>query len=140
MSKIYSRPRLKIPRFVFYNNRNNRNSKKRMSLIIVVIIAFMTLKIVLDAVNPIYDSLCESKAISLVTVISNNKAAEVMKTHTYDELFSLEKDENGKINMIKANVMSINEITSDIAVKIQQEIDKQGRKNIEIALRKFYRN
>lgn len=140
MSKIYSRPRLKIPRLIFYNNRNARKNKKKISLIIVVIVAFTTLKIILDAVNPIYDTLCESKAISLVTVISNNKVAEVMKTHTYDELFSIEKDENGKINMIKANVMSVNEITSDIAVKIQEEIDKQGRENIEIALRKFYRN
>ena len=67
-----------------------------------------------------------------------NKATEVMAKHTYDELFSIEKDESGNIKMIKSNVIPINEIISDVAVKIQEEIDDQGRDDIEIALRKFY--
>ena len=37
--------------------------------------------------------------------------------------------------MIKSNVIQINEIISDVAVKIQNEIDEKGRENIEIALR-----
>lgn len=61
-----------------------------------------------------------------------------MAKHTYDELFSIEKDESGNIKMIKSNVIPINEIISDVAVKIQEEIDDKGRDDIEIALRKFY--
>ena len=63
-----------------------------------------------------------------------------MKEHTYDELFSIEKDNNGNITMIKSNVIPINEIISDVAIKIQNEINNQGRENIQIALRKFYRS
>ena len=74
----------------------------------------------------------------MATIIANNKATEVMAKHTYDELFSIEKDESGNIKMIKSNVIPINEIISDVAVKIQEEIDDQGRDDIEIALRKFY--
>ena len=140
MSKIYSRPRLRIPRFVLYKKSQKQRSRKRVSLIVVVFIAFLTLKIVLDAVTPIFDTLCENEAISLATIISNNKATEVMKEHTYDELFTIEKDEGGNVKMLKANVIPINQITSDIAVKIQNEINKQGQNDIKIALRKFYRN
>lgn len=132
MEKIYSRPRFNIPKFIFYKNKNN--SKKR-SILIIVFIAFLTLKIALDAVTPIYDRLCENKAISFVTIISNKKAAEIMKKHTYDELFCFEKDEKGNIKMIKANIVPINEITSDVALEIQQEIDSKEREDIEIALR-----
>lgn len=139
MSKIYSRPRLRMPKFVFYQKTQNLRSRKRASLIMIVFIAFTTLKLVLDAVNPIFDKLCENKAIAMATLISNNKATEVMKNHTYNELFTIEKDENGNVSVLKANVVPINEITSDIAIKIQEEINKQGRENIEIALRKFYR-
>lgn len=135
MHKIYSRPRLKIPRFVFYKKREKQKSRKRASLLMIVFIAFATLKIILDAVNPIYNSLCENEAISMATIISNNKATEVMQNHTYNELFSIEKDQNGNITMLKANVIPINEITSDVAVKIQEELNKQGRDDIEIALR-----
>ena len=73
-------------------------------------------------------------------MISNEQATNVMREHSYDELFTIEKDTNGNITMIKSNVIPINEIISDVAIKIQEEIDKQGREDIEIALRKFYRN
>lgn len=145
MSKIYSRPRLKLPRFIFYKRKpfnnnykyNNLQSHKHKTLVLIIIIAFITVKLILDTINPIFNKLCENKAMSLATIISNNKATEVMKNHTYDELFTIEKDENGNVSFLKANVVPINEITSDIAVKIQEEINKQGRDNIEIALGNF---
>lgn len=143
MSIIYSRPRLKLPKLVFYKNRGKRDNPKhrrRASLIMIVFIAFSTLKLVLDAVEPVFNTLCENKAISLATIISNNKATEVMKEHTYDELFTIEKNEDGTVSLLKANVVPINQITSDVAVKIQEEINRQGRENIGIALRNFYWN
>lgn len=138
MHKIYSRPRLKIPKLVIHKNKNNQKSEKRAKILIILFIAFATLSFVLSVVTPIFDTLCTNEAISIATIISNNKATEVMEKHTYDELFSIEKDESGNIKMIKSNVITINEIISDIAVKIQEEIDKKGRDDIEIALRKFY--
>ncbi len=138
MSKIYSRPRLKIPKFILYKRQNSRIDRTKKKLLIIVVIAIATVKFVLDAVLPIFDEICENKAISMATIISNNKATEVMKKHSYDELFEIEKDESGNITMINSNIVTINEIMSNIAIMIQDEIDNQGRENIEIALRKFY--
>ena len=50
----------------------------------------------------------------------------------------MEKDKNNNITMVKSNVLAINEIISDVAVKIQEDIDNRGRENIEIAIRQFY--
>lgn len=138
MNKIYSRPRLKIPKFVVHIKKDKKKSRKRINIILVLFIAFATVKLVLDAVLPIFDELCKDEAIAIATLISNNKATEVMENHTYDELFSIEKDANGNITMVKSNVIPINEIISDVAVKIQEEINNKGRDDIEIALRKFY--
>lgn len=134
MDKIYSRTKIKIP------NGINKKKKKTIVIFIILVIAFSTVKITLDAISPIFDTLCENKAKSIATKISNEQATEVMKEHTYDELFSIEKDNNGNITMIKSNVIPINEIISDVAIKIQNEINNQGRENIQIALRKFYRS
>ena len=137
MYKIYSRPRLK-----FISNMDNRSkkiSKKLIMIIIVLIIAFSNMKYVLDAVSPIFDTLCEGKAKSIATTISNEQALEVMKNYTYDDMFIVEKDANDNITMIKSNVTNMNEITSKIALKIQQELDNTQREDIQIALRKFYR-
>lgn len=139
MHKIYSRPRIRIPK-VLINGEvlNNHKNKKMAKIIIILIIAFSTVKIVLDAVYPIFDTLCEAKAKSIATIVSNEQATNVMKEHSYDELFTLEKDNNNNITMVKSNVIAINEIISDVAVKIQEDIDNRGRENIEIAIRKFY--
>ncbi len=140
MHKIYSRPRIKIPKVIVQsrNRIQNPKSKKVVTIILILIIAFSTVKLILDAVLPIFDTLCESRAKSIATIVSNEQATNVMKEHTYDELFSMEKDINGMITMIKSNVIPINEIISDVANKIQEEIDNRGRENIEIAIRKFY--
>ena len=139
MHKIYSRPRIRIPK-VLINGEvlNNHKNKKIAKIIIILIIAFSTIKIVLDAVYPIFDTLCEAKAKSIATIVSNEQATNVMKEHSYDELFTLEKDNNNNITMVKSNVLAINEIISDVAVKIQEDIDNRGRENIEIAIRQFY--
>ena len=77
----------------------------------------------LDAVYPIFDTLCETKAKSIATMVSNEQATNVMREHSYDELFTVEKDSNNNITMIKSNVLAINEIISDVAIKIQEDID-----------------
>lgn len=141
MSNIYSRPRIRIPK-IFVSKVGEKNFKRKQKIakiFIIMVIAFSTVKIVLDAVLPIYDTLCKDRAKAIATIISNEQATVVMREHVYDELFFLEKDNQGNIIMIKSNVSAINEIISDVAVKIQKEIDKKGRDDIQIAIRKFYR-
>lgn len=139
MSKIYSRPRIRIPK-IFLSNVGDKNSRKKQKIakiFIIIVIAFSTVKIVLDAILPIFDTLCKDKAKSIATIISNEQATNVMREHSYDELFTVEKDNDGNITMIKSNVFPINEIISDVAIKIQNEIDKRGREDISIALGSF---
>ena len=141
MNIIYSRPRIRIPKFIrksrIMRGNDNKKKGKASEIIIIMVIAFFTVKTVLNAVLPIFDTLCENRAKSIATIVSNEQATNVMKQHTYDELFTIEKDSNGNIIMIKCNVIPVNEIISDVANKIQQDIDKRGRENIEIALGSF---
>ena len=138
MHKIYSRPRIRIPK-VIIEKRQNNNLRKVIKIFVILIIAFSTVRLILDSVLPIFDSLCENRASSIATIVSNEQATNVMKEHSYDELFTIEKDNDGNIKMIKSNIIAINEIISDVANKIQIELDNTGKEDIEIALRKFYR-
>jgi sporulation protein YunB len=118
-------------------NKSDRKKQKKFIIFSIMTIAIITATTVLKAILPIFDTLCEDKAKSLATIISNEQATVVMREHSYEELFSIEKDNNGNIVMIKSNVSPINEIISDIAIKIQNEIDNQGRENVKIALGSF---
>ena len=137
MHKIYSRPRIRIPK-VIIEKRQNNNLRKVIKIFVILIIAFSTVRLILDSVLPIFDSLCENRVSSIATIVSNEQATNVMKEHSYDELFTIEKDNDGNIKMIKSNIIAINEIISDVANKIQIELDNKGKEDIEIALRKFY--
>ncbi len=139
MYKIYSRPRIRIPKILTHSTNRIYSPKTRKisTILIILTIAFITVKLILDAVLPIFDTLCESKAKSIATIISNEQATNIMKNHSYDELFTIEKNQNGDITMIKSNVLPINEIISDIANKIQEQINKQGKDKVEIALGSF---
>lgn len=139
MHKIYSRPRIRLPKIVVKDVPPEilKRRKKIIEIIIILMIAFSVVKLVLDAVLPIFNTLCENRAKSIATIVSNEQATIVMTEHSYDELFTIEKDNNGNIVMIKANVVPINEIISDVANKIQEQIDQRGRENVEIALGSF---
>ena len=139
MHNIYSRPRIRFPKIIIQSKKRmqSKKAKKITTLLMILIIAFSTAKLILDAVLPIFDTQCQNRAKSIATTVSNEQATNVMKQHTYDELFSVEKDNSGNITMIKSNVIPINEIISDVANKIQEEIDARGRENIQIALGSF---
>lgn len=139
MHKIYSRPRIRISwvKKMKLNPEKNETKMKIIKIFIIIFIAFSTVKIILDSVLPIFDTLCKDRAKSIATIVSNEQATVVMKQHSYDELFQLEKDNNGNIIMIKSNVVPINEIISDVPNKIQEQIDEKGRENVEIALGSF---
>ena len=135
MDKIYSRRRIKIPKI---NSKIPKEKRiKMLKIIIIMTIAISTMKIILDAILPIFDKLCEDRAKSIATIISNDQATVVMTEHSYDELFTIEKDNAGNISMIRANVIPINAIISDVAIKIQNKLNKKGRENIEISLGSF---
>ena len=139
MHKIYSRPRIKLPKVSIKGVPPEilKRRKKIIEIIFILIIAFSVVKLVLDAVLPIFNTLCENRAKSIATMISNEQATIVMTEHSYDELFTIEKDNNGNVVMINANVVPINEIISDVANKIQEQLDQKGREDVEIALGSF---
>ena len=86
----------------------------------------------------IIERVCEDAARAKATIISNNMATEAMKGYTYEDLVSIYKDSNGNITMLQSNIVTINAITSDIAVKIQNELISDDNSVVKLKFRKFY--
>ena len=133
MDKIYSRTKIKLPNLI----KDSKKWKKILIIIILIIMIFFSIDMTMSAVNPIFETLCEDKAKSIATIVSNEQATKVINEYKYEDLFSIEKDVNGNIIMIKSNINPINGIISDVGQKIQEELNKQGRNNIQIALGSF---
>lgn len=113
-----------------------RNSKRKIAInaVIILIIALITLGLEIRAMSPIIDKVCSDAAKTKATLISNNKATEVMANYTYEDFVKINKDSNGNISMLQSNIITINEITSDVAAKIQQELMEDNQSTMRIKL------
>lgn len=118
--KLYSRKRIKLP-----------NLREIKSFKILLIIALITIIIILslfwNSAYPVFKATCETAASSKGVKIINDEVNQVMKNYSYDDLIKIEKDTEGKISLIKADVITINEIVSEIIKNIQEEFDKIPR-------------
>ena len=105
MDKIYSRPRLLLPKIKFNginkfnknfndNNKKNKIKRKITTIAIILIIAFTTVFKMLDSIDKIIDKQCEDEAKSIATRVSNQQATNVMNKYKYDDLFNVVKDVN----------------------------------------------
>ena len=132
-TKIYTRHRIKLPKITV-----DRNKRKIIKILLILVIAITIVRAVLLSINPIIEEKCKTVAKSIATKISNEQATLVMAKYTYEDLINVIKDENGNIKMIGTNIISVNEIISDIPIKIQEELEKSENNNFNIKLGSFF--
>ncbi len=135
MDKIYSRRRIKIPNI--RKNIENKKMKKIIILFTIFIIGIITAKFILSAIIPIVDKECRDICKIIATKVSNEQATKVMNNYKYDDMTVITKDSKGNIAMISANMITVNEITSDIAIKIQEAFEKNENAVFNIKLGSF---
>lgn len=137
MDKIYSRKRIYIPKFQKNKNKDAKKYSKIIKITIVVVIAIYTASMVINGLNPIIDVQCKTMAKSIATKICNEQASVVMNKYKYDDLCTTTRDANGNISLISANVVTVNGIASDVAIKIQEELNNKNNGKFYIPLGSF---
>lgn len=139
--KIYSRKRIMIPRVQYYKTNNtNKNYKKQKSIIkilIIFIIEILVARNIINAINPIIDTQCVNQAKNIATIITNEQSSIVMEKYKYEDLATVIKDDNGKIQMVKLNIIPVNEIISDVAIRVQNELNNVETADMGIRLGSF---
>lgn len=140
MALIYSRRRIKLPKFFMYRSLDPKKIKRRKKLYYLVLIISATILIVtsiIKAVEPVFGELCSDKAKSIATLICNRKTTECIKGYRYSDFVTIHTDDNKNIVMLEANMININTVISCIAEKIQLEIDKTKNEDIHISSGSF---
>ncbi len=133
--KIFTRYRITFPRIPWNKIRGNKKWGKLITIIAILAIAIIVLHLTLQAVSPIVEEQCKTMAKSIATKISNAEATAVMANYDYEDFCRVEKDEEGNITMISANMITINEVISDIPIRIQEELEKEENNTFDIKLR-----
>ncbi len=135
--KIYSRNRLKIFKPKKYNRRHKDYNTGYKLIITIIIIAIIIYLIIVKSINPIFKTLCANEAHAIATKITNEKTSMSMQDYDYGDLFTIEKDENGNIQMINANVFTIDKLTSDVSERIQKGLEEAESTNVKLSIGSF---
>lgn len=120
--KLYERKRIRIPNFKKKKKKKISPIKKLIYLILLILLFFIG-SFVYSAF-PIFKASCESAAGSLATNITNESVMEVMRNYTYNDLMNIQKESDGRINFLEANIVTINQAIAQIVSMIQKQIDK----------------
>ena len=130
-----------MERFGLKRNISNKINNKKILLIkfiiVIVLIALLFQKMT-DLVEGTLHSLCEAKVESIGITISNKAIDDVMDGIEYEDLIKFEKDGDGKIIALKSDVVEMNNISSEIAAKIQLMYDQLEDIYVYVPIRKFY--
>lgn len=137
--KIFSRYKIKLPKLNKIIIKDNKKLSKIIRIIAILVIAIIVFKIAVEATIPIIDEQCKTMAKSIATKISNEQATDVMANYEYEDFCEVIKDENDNIKMIGVNMITVNEVISDIPILIQEELEKEENSTFNIKLRKLHR-
>ena len=95
MDKIYSRKRIKIPKVEgFRFQEKSPKAKKVAKTGLIMIIAILTAFLIIRALNPMFNTMCLTKARGMATDILNVESSKVLKDVDYEELVSISRDSN----------------------------------------------
>lgn len=137
MSIIYSRPRIKLPKFFIINSKINIKHKKIFKILFIIFVFLLIFLVVVKAVTPVFNRLCADKAKSIATIITNDETTNAIIDYQYSDFIIIHKDDTGNILMLESNMKNINIVISDVAYRIQNSINNTKDEDISISLGSF---
>lgn len=134
--KIYSRRRFIIkPKFMDKMPKIPKEKKRKITKFLLIIIAIIVvIKLIVNYIEPVFQTMCEEKAKSIATIIANEESTKIMNLYKYEDLFTIEKDNDGNVKLITSNIVPMNNMISDLTGNIQTRFNDLKKTNIEIPL------
>lgn len=133
--------RLGLHRKLIQTNQRKKKRKLQLSIFIVcVIIPVVLFQIMTKAIEPTLIAICEYEAKNIAIHASNNAIQKIMNGIEYSDLIKLEKDDAGKILALKANVIEMSKMSTQISMEMQDIYNKMESDYIKIPLGNFSGN
>lgn len=108
--------------------RDKKKAYLKKNLVIFIIISLLSILIgsflyIDRSLRPTITALAETKALELANRAINKSVSQIVdESINYEELMNVKLDSNGSITYIQANTILMNEIASQVALEIQDEL------------------
>ena len=119
---------------------NIKKKKWKLKVIIFTVLILGIWEGVTALVKPTLIALCKVKSQSLASSIASKVVHKVMGDLGYLDLITLDRDEKGNILALRANVVEMNRLSSNINNLIQEEYSHLDDMYIKIPIGNFTGN
>lgn len=120
-----------------YYTKPKKTEFKPIILVIISILLVFILSIFLYD-KRIYPSVLQVAESSIkadtIECISKTSMELFDEEFNYDEMIIIDKDNEGNINMIRANTVKLNYLTSRLSIRCNEELQKMGEVGVEVPL------
>ena len=127
-------------RFKYYSTSLRQmkfNKSFVLFFMIVITVLIITSSIYKNSLKPTLKSLSETSVKTLAQKSCNIAVKNSIEGTTYEDLIKTEKDSNGKITSLTANVEKMNKISNDVVMNTQAELEKSSKNYVEVPLGSF---
>lgn len=122
------------PGFFRHYRRRNRRLSLRLILFAGVVVLLTALLVAAMQMRPLLEGLATTRVSNVVTGIVSESVYEAIEAGTleYDELVSLEKDNEGKISAVRSNMAAFNHLQAEILDTILTRIGQVSARELSI--------
>lgn len=120
----------------YYVNPKKKRIKPRFFIIILILIIFNIVLYIFDKkVFPYVlqksETMVRAKAVDTISEVSMNVFTSEFK---YDDVIKIDKDPDGNINLIRADTIKLNKLSSEIALQCNDELKKMGDMGVDVPM------
>lgn len=108
-------------------------------VVVCLILSYMFINYISKKINPFYMSYAKMEVNKMLTEIINNSVTEeVKKEMNVNEIFNIQKNESGDIQLIEYNSINVTKILGKITNNIQNSLIKIEEGNIDLTDSKLF--
>jgi sporulation protein YunB len=122
--------------FRFYRRRKGRRRAAALFFVALLIITSVLANIVVSNLTPILTSMATARVSNVVNKIVNEAVdqAIIKGDFQYDNLISIEKDNDGRVTALKSNMVEFNRLQSEIMNDILQRMNDVTSSELSIPI------
>lgn len=119
---------------------NIKKQRRKLKILIIILFLFGIWEGMTALAKPTLIALCKVKSQSLASSIAGKVVQDVMGGLGYLDLITLDRDDKGNILALRANVVEMNRLSSNINNLIQEEYSNLEEMYIKIPIGNFTGN
>lgn len=113
-------------------------TKLKLYLLIFIVIIIAIITLIELTLQPVLNNVCETEVSGMLTVMINQAVNKETDSISYNNLVTIQTNRQGHIMLMQPNLQIINDLSSNITLRIQKDLDANNNRSIKIPISQIF--